>query len=69
MHDRLDVADVPSVILVGVSVQLIPVEGDTESVRATVPANPCRDVMVRVELPEAPASTVELLGLAATVKS
>lgn len=59
--------EVPRVTLVGDSVQVIPVEGVTLEVRAMVPANPWSVVTVTIEVPEAPASTVTLVGLAETV--
>jgi hypothetical protein len=37
--------------------------------RFTTPENPFRPVTVTVEVPEVPALTVTLVGLAATVKS
>ncbi len=55
-------------MLVGLSVQVRPA-GETDEVRATVPVNPWRGATVMVEIPVAPASTVTLVGLAATEKS
>jgi hypothetical protein len=68
-QDRVEVPEVPRVTLVGVRVQVRPVEGDTAAVRATVPVKPWTAVTVIVEVPEAPARIVTLVGLAATVKS
>ncbi len=61
--------EAPRMMLVGVRVQVRPVAGDTELVRETVPVNPLTAVTVMVEVPEAPATTVTAVGLAATVKS
>jgi len=63
------VPEEPSVTLVGVSVQLNPVEGDTESVRDTVPVNALIEVAVIVDVPAVPARTITLVGLAVTEKS
>jgi hypothetical protein len=60
---------VPSVTLVGLKVQVSPVEGDTEYVRETVPVNELIDVTVIVDVSVAPALTVTLVGLAITEKS
>jgi hypothetical protein len=57
------------VTLVGVKVQVKPIVGLMLEVRLTVPVNPPSAVTVMVEVPEAPARTVALVGLAATVKS
>jgi hypothetical protein len=61
------VPEVPNVTLVGDSVQVIPVEGVTLEVRAMLPANPWSGVTVTIEVPEAPARTVTLVGLAEIV--
>ena len=52
-----------SATLVGDSVHVNPVEGDTLDVRATVPVNPPDPVTVIVEAPLAPARIVTLAGL------
>jgi hypothetical protein len=57
------------VVLVGVSVQASPVAGLMLEVRLTVPLKPLRAVMVIVEVPAIPASTVTVVGLAEIVKS
>jgi len=57
------------VTLVGVRVQVRPVAGETVAESETTPANPWRPVTVIVEVPEAPARIVTLVGLAAIVKS
>ncbi len=49
--------------------QVSPVAGEIEAVRATVPANPLTLVTVMVEVPAVPALTATLVGLAVTVKS
>lgn len=56
-------------ILLGVTVQVKPVAGDIEDVRATVPVKPVTGANVIVELPATPASIVRLVGETATVKS
>ena len=57
------------VTLVGVRVQVKPVGGLMLGVRLTTPTNPLSAVTVIVEVPETPAKTVALIGLAAIVKS
>jgi hypothetical protein len=57
------------VTLVGVRVQVKPVAGLMFGVRLTTPTNPLSAVTVIVEVPETPAKTVALIGLAAIVKS
>jgi len=69
LHESVDVPEVPRVTLVGVRVQVRPVAGETEAVRLTVPVKPWTEPTVIVEVPEAPASTVTLAGLAVIVKS
>jgi hypothetical protein len=69
LQDSVDVPEVPRVTLVGVRVHVRPVAGETVSVRATVPAKPWSEVTVIVEVPDAPARTVTLVGLATIVKS
>jgi len=61
------VSEVPSVILVGDRLQLIPVLGETEDTRLTVPVKPLCAVTVIVEVPVAPARTVTAVGLAVTM--
>jgi hypothetical protein len=55
-------------MLVGLRVQVSPA-GDTADVRATVPVNPWTGATVMVDVADAPATTVALVGLAVTVKS
>lgn len=69
VQERSEVPEVPRVTLVGVRVQDSPVEGDTDNVRPTVPANPLIDARVMVELPAVPALTCTLVGKAVTEKS
>jgi hypothetical protein len=57
------------VTLVGVRVQVRPVAGETVAASDTTPLNPWRPVTVIVEVPEAPARIVTVVGLAAIVKS
>jgi hypothetical protein len=56
-------------MLLGVRVQVNPVAGDIEDVRATVPVKLFTGATVMVEMPATPAFTVRLVGAAATVKS
>jgi hypothetical protein len=56
-------------MLLGVRVQVKPVAGDIEDVRATVPVKPFTGEIVIVEVPATPALAVRLVGAAATVKS
>jgi hypothetical protein len=50
-------------------VQVKPVAGDIEDVRATIPAKPFTGATVIVEVLATPAFTVRLVGAAVTVKS
>ncbi len=68
-QESVEVPEVPRVTLVGVKVQVRPVEGDIADVRATVPVKPWTVVTVIVEVPATPALTVTAVGLAVTVKS
>jgi hypothetical protein len=65
----VEVPEVPRVTLVGVSVQVSPVEGDADAVKVTAPVNPLMAVAVIAEVLASPALTVTLVGLAAIVKS
>lgn len=58
-----------TVTLDGESVQVKPEDGETESVRPTVPANPLRLVIVIAECPVPPDAKLKLVGLADIVKS
>ena len=69
LHDTVVVPEAPKLIEVAENEQLNPDDGEVEFVRATVPVKPFTDVTLIVELPIAPAKTVTLVGLAATVKS
>ena len=60
---------VPRFTLVGLSIQVNPVEGDTDDVRVTVPVKELIEVTVIVEVPTVPAFTGTLVGLAITEKS
>jgi len=62
----VDVPEVP-VMLVGLSVHVRPVAGDTELVRVTVP--PAGLLTVIVEVPVAPARIVTLFGLAVRLRT
>ena len=67
--------EVPLVVVVltatldGVSVQVRPVDGETETVRLTVPAKPSRLVTVIMDVPVPLEVIARLVGLAVTVKS
>jgi len=67
LQERLEVPEPDT--LVGVRVQVKPVAGLMLEVKLTAPANPSSAVTVMVEVPEALARTVALIGLAAMVKS
>ncbi len=59
--------EVPRVMLVGVSVQIRPLLGETDDVRLTVPVKPFCAATVIVEVPVEPARTVIVVGSAVTV--
>ena len=59
----------PRVTLVGVSMQVNPVEGETVDVRDTFPVNALIDVTVIMVVPEVPAVIVTPTELGVTVKS
>jgi hypothetical protein len=67
LHDRVEVPE--PVTLVGVRVQVRPVEGEADAARPTTPLNPCKAVTVIVEVPETPARTVTVVGFDAKAKS
>ena len=56
-------------MLVGLNAQLRPVDGETATVRATVPVNPLTGATVIVEVAAVPTVVVTDVGLAVTVKS
>ena len=56
-------------MLLGARVQVKPVAGDIEDVRATVPVKPFTGATVMVEVLATPALAVRFVGAAATVKS
>jgi hypothetical protein len=65
-----DSVEVPEpVTLVGVRVQVMPVDGLLVEVKLTTPAKPLTAVMVIVEVPAWFTLTATLVGLAAIVKS
>ncbi len=68
VQERVEVPE-PPVTLVGDRVQVRPVAGDTEAVRATVPVNPLTGAIVIVEVPVPPTVMLTLVGLALIVKS
>jgi hypothetical protein len=68
-QDSVEDPDAPRVTLVGVSVQVRPVAGETAADRLTDPVNPFTAVTVIVEVPLEPATNATVDGLAATVKS
>jgi len=72
MHDSVEVPEdvVPvRVMLVGLRVQVNPVEGDKVSDNAIVPVKPLIADTVIVEVPAEPTATLTLVGLAVTVRS
>jgi hypothetical protein len=69
VQDSVEVPEFPRVTLVGARVQVNPVDGDTDATRLTDPVNPLIAVTVIVEVPEVPALTGALVGLAVTEKS
>jgi hypothetical protein len=66
-QERVEVPEVPRAMLVGDSVHVSPLDGETVDARSTVPMNPFCAVTVTVEVPVVPASTVTAVGLAVTV--
>jgi hypothetical protein len=69
VHDRVEVWDVPRTMLVGLRVQLAPLEGETDDVKATVPVKPFTGPTVIVEWTVAPAVELMVVGFADTAKS
>lgn len=67
MQARVEVPE--PVTLVGVTVHVRPVEGETTEVKLTSPLKPCRAVTAIVEVPETPARTETEVGPVETVKS
>jgi hypothetical protein len=55
-------------MLVGLNVQLRPVDGETTAIRETVPVNPLTGATVIVEVAVPPTSMLAVVGLAVTVK-
>jgi len=68
VHERVEVPE-PPVTEVGVRVQVMPVDGETVSVSATVPVNPLTGVTVMVEVRAIFVLPLTLVGLALIVKS
>jgi hypothetical protein len=72
LQERVEVPDPPRVTLVGVRVQISPVEGEAVAAIVTTPAKPWsagRAVMVIVDVPDVSALTVTEIGPEVTVKS
>ena len=67
VHDSVEVPE--PVTLVGASEHVNPALGVIVVVRLTIPAKPCREVMLDVEVPAAPEFVVTSVGLARRVKS
>ena len=67
LQERVEVPE--PVTLVGVRVQVRPVEGDTTVAKVTTPLKLCRPVTVIVEIPEIPERTVTELGPSVREKS
>ncbi len=56
-------------MLVGLRVQLRPVDGETATVKVTVPVKPFTGATVIVEVAVPPTNVLAVVGLAVTVKS
>ncbi len=72
VQERVEVDEVVVLVsetLVGLRVQVRPVEGDTVSDRFTVPVKPLTAATVIVDVPGDPSTTETPVGLASTVKS
>jgi len=72
VQDRVDAPVVVvalSVTLAGETVHDRPADGELDSVRLTVPANPLRPLTVMPEFPLPPEGKFSVAGLAVTVKS
>jgi hypothetical protein len=67
VHERVEAPE--PVTVAGVREQVNPVLGEIAGARLTVPAKPCRDAMLIVEVPAAPALAATSVRLAARVKS
>jgi len=67
LHESVEVPE--PVTLVGVRVQVRPVDGATPAVRLMTSLKPCNAVTVIVEVPETPARTVTEVGPAEMLKS
>jgi len=66
-HDRVDVPEI--VRLEELRLHVIPVEGDVDSDRETVPERPFRKATVIVEVPADPVATEAVVGVAVREKS
>ena len=64
-HDRVELPALD--MLLGARVQLIPDEGEADSVRVTVPVNPFRAPIVTVEVPVVLVTADIVVGLAVRV--
>jgi hypothetical protein len=72
VHDKVETPEVVVLVretLVGESVQLRPVDGDTVADRVTVPVKLFTPATVIVDVPGAPTTTETVVGLALMVKS
>jgi hypothetical protein len=71
LHDRVEVAEPPAgtETLAVLREQLSPLDGETETVRLTVPEKPLMLVKVIVEVPVAPVFTVTVVGFSVMEKS
>jgi hypothetical protein len=65
----VELPEEPKVRLVGDSVHVSPVAGDTAANRVTEPVNPFTGVTVIVAVPLDPATKATVVGLAVSVKS
>ncbi len=66
---RVEVPEVPRVIVGTLKETVRPVFGTTEAAKFTVPVKPSRLVTVIVDVSEAPTGTCRLVLLASTLKS
>lgn len=64
MQERLELCELPNVILDGLRLHVRPEDGETETVRLTVPPKPLIGETVIVEAKAVPASVFTPVGLA-----
>lgn len=69
LHVNVEVPLVPSVTVFGDKLQVKPIDGVVEFVKAIVPVKPPEDITVIVEVPDEPAVTGTVAGAAERAKS